>query len=74
MFISPEFPLRSGFPGTIQLIIATGILFRISNDCKIEMLTASVKILLLSVSRIFLLLQYLYRFIIFQIFIDRLKV
>ena len=31
MVFAPEFPLRSGFPGTVQLIIAAGILFRLQN-------------------------------------------
>ena len=32
MLLSPSFAPRNGFPGTVQLIIATGILLRIQNE------------------------------------------
>lgn len=43
MLLSPEFPLRSGFPGTVLLIIATGVLLRISQNYKIKILAPSTK-------------------------------
>ena len=43
MLLSPEFHLRSAFPGTIQLIIATGIVIRVQQEYKIELLPRHVK-------------------------------
>ena len=38
MFFSPLFPLRSSFPGTVQLIIAATILLRMQDDYVIEII------------------------------------
>ncbi len=43
MILSPEFPFRSAFPGTVQLIIATGIVVRTQREYKIELLPRHVK-------------------------------
>ena len=53
MVLSPEFPLRSGFPGTVQLIIATGILLRIQKEHKIEMITRKTKKIMTYVSYLY---------------------
>lgn len=43
MLFSPEFHLRSGFPGTVQLIVAVGIVLRIQSEYGIELLQRNVK-------------------------------
>lgn len=43
MIISPGFPPRSGFPGTIQLVIAAGILLSLQKDYGFSLLEASTK-------------------------------
>ncbi len=43
MLLSPEFPGRSGFPGTIWLIIATGIMFRLQTEYGVDLLRTKVK-------------------------------
>lgn len=43
MLFSPEFHLRSAFPGTIQLIIATGVLIRIQKEYNIKLLQQNVQ-------------------------------
>lgn len=43
MLVSPEFHLRSAFPGTIQLLIASGILIRAQYEYTIELLANDVK-------------------------------
>ena len=53
MLLSPEFHLRSGFPGTVQLIIAVGILLRIQNEYNIELLQQNVKHFLTCVGVVF---------------------
>lgn len=66
MLFSPEFHLRSAFPGTVQLMIVTGIVLRIQKDYSIELLQQNVKKLLIYVSSIFFVvsagftLQHLY--------------
>ena len=53
MLFSPEFHLRSAFPGTVQLMIVTGIVLRIQKDYSIELLQQNVKKFLIYVSSIF---------------------
>lgn len=66
MLFSPEFHLRSAFPGTVQLMIVTGIVLRIQKDYGIELLQQNVKKFLIYVSIIFFVvsagftLQHLY--------------
>lgn len=43
MFFSPRFPLRSSFPGTIQLVIAGCILLRIQGEYDIEIVKKNAK-------------------------------
>ena len=43
MVFSPEFHLRSAFPGTVQLIITTGILLRIQKKYRIDLLHPNAK-------------------------------
>ena len=50
MLLSPVFPPRSGFSGTIQLIIVAGILLRIQKQYSIELITESAKKLLFYVA------------------------
>jgi hypothetical protein len=49
MMLSPGFPARSGFPGTIQLVIAAGILLRIQEEYKIDLIQENAKKFLLYV-------------------------
>jgi hypothetical protein len=56
MIFSPEFHLRSAFPGTVMLIIATGILVRIQNEYGIELLKPNVKKFLSCVGIIYFVL------------------
>ncbi|WP_295359511.1 DUF6056 family protein [uncultured Succiniclasticum sp.] len=44
MVFSPEFPLRSAFPGTVLLIMAVGILLRIQKEYGIELVQHQVKV------------------------------
>ena len=53
MLISPNFPPRSAFPGTVFLIIAACILFRIEEEYLIILIKNSAKKLLLAVSIIY---------------------
>ena len=43
MILSPGFPARSGFPGTIQLVIAAGILLRIQEENRVELIQDNAK-------------------------------
>ena len=66
MLLSPEFHLRSAFPGTVQLMIVTGIFLRIQKDYSVELLRQNVKEFLIRISVIFfavsagITLQHLY--------------
>lgn len=53
MFFSPGFPARSGFSGTLQLIIAVGILLRIQREYNIELIQNSAKTFLFYVGIIY---------------------
>ena len=53
MFFSPGFPPRSGFPGTVFLIIAAGILLRIQEEFGIELVLPNAKKFLLCVSLLY---------------------
>ena len=43
MILSPGFPARSGFPGTVQLVIAAGILLRVQKEYEIELIQENAK-------------------------------
>lgn len=43
MLFSPFFPTRSGFPGTVQLVIASTILLRLQKDLDIELIPVLVR-------------------------------
>ena len=43
MLLSPYFPVRSGFPGTVLLIIASAIIHRIQNDNGVVLMSPLVK-------------------------------
>lgn len=53
MFFSPGFPPRSGFPGTVFLVIAAGILLRIQEEFGIELVLPNAKKFLLCVSLLY---------------------
>lgn len=57
MLLSPEFPIRSGFPGTIPLVIATGILLRVQNENHIELIQYGAKKILGTLSVLFFLVS-----------------
>ena len=59
MLFSPEFPLRSGFPGTIPLLMATGILFRIQKENHIELIKKSAGICLRVLGTLYFLMTVL---------------
>lgn len=50
MLFSPEFHLRSAFPGTVHLMIVTGIVLRIQKQFGIELLQENVKKFLIHIS------------------------
>ena len=56
MLISPVFPLRSGFPGTVQLIIAVGIIWRIYHSCELNFISLKVKKILLRLSYLYFII------------------
>ena len=43
MLFTPYFPTRSGFPGTLQLVIAGAILLRLQKETKIELISTTVR-------------------------------
>lgn len=53
MIFSPGFPPRSGFPGTVCLAIATGILLRIQNEYGIMLIQNKAKKFLIYMSLIY---------------------
>lgn len=53
MIFSPNFPPRSSFPGTVQLIIATCILLRIQEESAIELMKENAKKFLVSISSLY---------------------
>lgn len=53
MIFSPGFPPRSGFPGTVSLAIATGILLRIQNEYGVTLIQEKAKKFLIYVSVIY---------------------
>ena len=57
MLFSPEFPLRSAYPGTVQLIIATGILMRIQKEYGVDLLAIHVKKFLTCVGVVYFILS-----------------
>lgn len=57
MVISPVFPARSGFFGTLLLIISAGILLRIQNEHAIELISKASKKFLFSIGTLFFVLS-----------------
>ena len=53
MFFSPRFPLRSSFPGTVQLVIVSSILLRVQEEYAVEIVKRSAKRFLCAVSVIY---------------------
>ena len=53
MIVSPSFPPRSGFPGTVCLIIASGILLRLQNEYGVVLILAKAKKFLLCMSLVY---------------------
>ena len=53
MLLSPFFPPRSGFPGTIQLIIAASILLRLENQNNLELVPHAARKFLFCVGTIY---------------------
>lgn len=53
MVFSPGFPPRSGFPGTVQLIIAAGILLRLQNDYNLKLIQSGAQKFLFCVGCIY---------------------
>jgi len=62
MLASPSFPLRSGFPGTIQLIIAANILLHIQRENNIIQINAIARKFLVSVGSLYFLMTSLITF------------
>ena len=50
MIMSPGFPARSGFQGTVQLVIAAGILLRVQKEYVVELIQINAKKFLFCVS------------------------
>ena len=57
MLFSPNFPPRSSFPGTVQLVYATCILVRLQEDCVIELVKVNAKKLLLIVGSVYFIVS-----------------
>ena len=57
MLFSPFFPPRSGFPGTIQLIIATSILIRLQDENSIELIPIIVRKFLLKIGILYFVIS-----------------
>ncbi len=57
MLLSPEFPTRSGFPGTVPLVIAAGILLRIQNENQIELIQFGAKKILVTLSVLYFMVS-----------------
>ena len=55
MLFSPEFHIRSGFPGTVPLVIATGILLRIQKDGYTGFITQNAKTAVICMSSVYFL-------------------
>ena len=53
MIFSPGFPPRSGFPGTVCLIIVIGILLRVQNEYGISLIQDKAKKFLIYMSAIY---------------------
>ena len=53
MLFSPEFHLRSAFPGTVQLIIIVGIILRIQKEYGISLLRQNAKLFLTCVGVVY---------------------
>lgn len=53
MVFSPEFPIRSGFPGTIPLVIVTCILLRIQKEYRVDFIRKEAKMFLAGLGTVF---------------------
>ncbi len=56
MLFSPNFPPRSSFPGTVQLVIASSVLLRVQEEFGIEMIKKNAKKLLCFVGTVYFLI------------------
>ena len=56
MLLSPEFPTRSGFPGTIPLLIATCILWRLQKEYNFSLINKIVKKFLFGLCAVYFLI------------------
>lgn len=57
MLFSPNFPPRSAFPGTVQLIIASSVLFRVLEECGQEIIKKNAKKFLCVVGAVYFLMS-----------------
>ncbi len=53
MVLSPNFPPRSSFPGTVQLIVASCILLRLQQDCPIVLIKQQARRFLFAVGAVY---------------------
>ena len=53
MIASPSFPPRSSFPGTVQLVVASSILFGIQSDNAVELIRPKILKLLIVLGSIY---------------------
>lgn len=62
MIFSPGFPPRSGFPGTVWLIIATGILLRLQNEYGVTVIQYHAKQFLKYTSIVYFIITFIISF------------
>lgn len=56
MILSPSFPLRSGFPGTVQLVLVTAILMRFQTEYGIELIKLEARKFLLGAGSLYFIM------------------
>lgn len=57
MLFSPFFPPRSGFPGTIMLVIAATVLIRLQQECGIALISNDVRKFLYSIGILYFIMS-----------------
>ena len=57
MIFSPNFPPRSSFPGTVQLVIATAVLLRVQEEYRIKIIKKNAKRFLCVVGSVYFLIS-----------------
>lgn len=65
MFLSPGFPPRSGFSGTVALIITTGVLLRLQDEYGISLILPSAKTFLFYVGTLYFIMSSTVTFYVF---------